>query len=308
MLGGEAIPPPKPIAWYPGLLAWRFEVSRAQLRGKGKPLGARPAPAAAAGSGAAAEAEAEAEAAEAVRLRDRVRDRLRARESLREMQAEATKADEGGAPKRRVSRAQSLAEMSNQAGLSGAIARLEAEAAEAEAGVQAAQAKLEAARAARRARAAEELRELSSLPPNPPQQPSPYKYGGAGAPLAQPTRGGGGDETMQAQVSWLARGGSEGGVGNDETLSPDGSPSASHYASHSDPTPKPPPGSTRRLSLSALVPRKARANSAPSAGPARGGLLSVLTAGRLRRGSSRKASSRAAIPQRLASFDDDMRA
>ena len=56
MLGGEAIPPPKPIAWYPGLLAWRFEVSRAQLRGKGKPLGARPAPAAAAASGAAAEA------------------------------------------------------------------------------------------------------------------------------------------------------------------------------------------------------------------------------------------------------------
>ena len=60
MLDGEPIPPPKPIAWYPGLLAWRFEVSRAQLRGKGKPLGARPAHAAAAGSGAAAEEAAEA--------------------------------------------------------------------------------------------------------------------------------------------------------------------------------------------------------------------------------------------------------
>ena len=37
VLAGESIPPPKPIAWYPGQLAWRFEVSRAQLRGKGNP-------------------------------------------------------------------------------------------------------------------------------------------------------------------------------------------------------------------------------------------------------------------------------
>ena len=65
VLGGEAIPPPKPISWYPGLLAWRFEVSRAQLRGKGKAVGFRSVPAATDGSGAAAEAAAEgAEGAE----------------------------------------------------------------------------------------------------------------------------------------------------------------------------------------------------------------------------------------------------
>jgi hypothetical protein len=252
---------------------------------------------------AAVEAVAEAEAAEAVCLRDEARESLR---EMRAVEAEASKAEElaraeGGSQKLGVSRAHSLAD------LSGAIARLEVAAAAAEAGVQTAQAKVEAARAARRARAAEELSELSTLSLCSPQQPSPYKHGGADAPLTQPTRGGGVDETMQAQVRWLACGGSSGGGGgSDETLSPDSSPYG--YASHSDPPPKPPPTPARRFSLSALVPRMVRANSAPSAGPGRGGLL-ARTAGRLRRGTSRKASSsRAAIPQRLASFDDDMRA
>ena len=30
---GERVPPPEPIGWYPGRLAWRFNVSRAVLRG-----------------------------------------------------------------------------------------------------------------------------------------------------------------------------------------------------------------------------------------------------------------------------------
>ena len=34
-LDGTPVPPPKPIAWYPGRLAWRFDVSRSVLRGKG---------------------------------------------------------------------------------------------------------------------------------------------------------------------------------------------------------------------------------------------------------------------------------
>ena len=125
---------------------------------------------------------------------------------------------------------------------------------------------------------------------------------------------------MQAQVRWLARGGSSGGGGgSDEALSPlspDRSPYASHYASHCDPTPKPPPTPARRLSLSAFgqrllqAPRMVRASSSPSADvPARDGLL-ARTAGRLRRASTpqKEAPTRAAIPQRLASFDDEMRA
>ena len=32
---GAPVPPPTPIAWYPGRLAWRFDVSRSVLRGKG---------------------------------------------------------------------------------------------------------------------------------------------------------------------------------------------------------------------------------------------------------------------------------
>ena len=31
----QPVPPPYPIAWYPGRLAWRFDVSRSILRGKG---------------------------------------------------------------------------------------------------------------------------------------------------------------------------------------------------------------------------------------------------------------------------------
>ena len=34
-LDGQTLPAPYPIAWYPGRLAWRFDVSRAILRGKG---------------------------------------------------------------------------------------------------------------------------------------------------------------------------------------------------------------------------------------------------------------------------------
>ena len=278
---------------------------------------AEAAAAAAAGAeaaAAAAEVEAEAEAVEAVRLRDEANESLR---ELQAMEAEATKAEKlarakGGSQKLGVGKAQRLAD------LSGAIARLEDAAAAAEAEVQTAQTKVEAARAVRRARAAEELSELSLCSP---LQPSPYKYGGAGAPLAQQTRGGGGgDETMQAQVRWLARGGSSGGGGgSDEALSPlspDRSPYASHYASHCDPTPKPPPTPARRLSLSAFgqrllqAPRMVRASSSPSADvPARDGLL-ARTAGRLRRASTpqKEAPTRAAIPQRLASFDDEMRA
>jgi hypothetical protein len=249
----------------------------------------------------AAAAAAEAEAAAAARLRDEAKESLR---ELQAMEAEATKAEKlarakGGSHKLGVGKAQRLAD------LSGAIARLEDAAAEAEAQAQAAQAKVEAARAVRRA-------QLSLCSP---LQPSPYKYGGAGAPLAQPTRGGGGDETMQAQVRWLARGGSSGGCGgSDEALSPDRSHYASHYASHCDPTPKP-STPARRLSLSAFgqrllqaQPRMVRASSSASAVPARDGLL-ARTAGRLRRPStSQKEAPRAAIPQRLASFDDEMRA
>ena len=255
---------------------------------------------------AAAEVEAEAAAAEAARLRDEANESLR---ELQAMEAEATKAEKlarakGGSQKLGVGKAQRLAD------LSGAIARLEDAAAAAEVEAQAAQARVEVARAARRARAAEELSELSLCSP---LQPSPYKYGGA--PLAQPTRGGGGDETMQAQVRWLARGGSSGeSCGSDEALSPDRSPYASHYASHCDPTSKPPPTPARRLSLSAFgqrllqAPRVLRASSSPAAVPARDGLLARV-ASRLRRSSSQKeAPTRAAVPQRLASFDDEMRA
>ena len=35
VVDGEAIPPPRPISWMPGRSAWRYEVSRAVLRGKG---------------------------------------------------------------------------------------------------------------------------------------------------------------------------------------------------------------------------------------------------------------------------------
>ena len=34
-VAGEKVPPPYPITWYPGRLAWRFDVSRSVLRGKG---------------------------------------------------------------------------------------------------------------------------------------------------------------------------------------------------------------------------------------------------------------------------------
>ena len=257
-------------------------------------------------SAASAVAAAETESTAAARLRDEAKESLR---ELQAMEAEATKAErlaraKGGSQKLGVGKAQRLAD------LSGAIARLEDAAAAAEAEAQAAQARLEVARAARRARAAEELSELSLCSP---LQPSPYKYGGA--PLAQPTRGGGGDETMQAQVRWLARGGSSGeSCGSDEALSPDRSPYASHYASHCDPTSKPPPTPARRLSLSAFGqrllqgPRVVRASSSPAAVPARDGLLARV-ASRLRRSSSQKeAPTRAAVPQRLASFDDEMRA
>ena len=35
VVGGEPVPAPEPISWYPGRMAWRFDVSRAVLRGKG---------------------------------------------------------------------------------------------------------------------------------------------------------------------------------------------------------------------------------------------------------------------------------
>ena len=35
LMDGQAVPAPYPIEWYPGRLAWRFDVSRSILRGKG---------------------------------------------------------------------------------------------------------------------------------------------------------------------------------------------------------------------------------------------------------------------------------
>ena len=69
---GERVPPPEPIGWYPGRLAWRFNVSRAVLRGKGV---ARKDGAAAAADGdgtaaAAADGDGDGDAAEAAAAAD----------------------------------------------------------------------------------------------------------------------------------------------------------------------------------------------------------------------------------------------